>query len=58
MSLPKNDYCRDARIEWQLAQSATQLRLTDSAVAEKQDLELRVDPLSGLKIFVVSADFI
>ena len=49
---------RDARVEWQIAQTATQLRLADPAVAEEQDLDLRVDPLAGLKVLVVGADFI
>jgi hypothetical protein len=44
---------RHARIECQAAQTATQLRLADSAVAEKQDLDLRVDPFAGPEVLVV-----
>ena len=47
-----------SRVEWQTAQPAAQLRLADPAVAEEQDLDLRVDPLAGLKVLVVGADFI
>jgi hypothetical protein len=34
------------------------LRLANFAVAEEQNLDLRVDPSSGVKVLVVSADFI
>ena len=34
-------------VKCQTAQPAAQLRLADPAVAEKQDLDLRVDPLAG-----------
>ena len=36
----------NTRIEWQVAHTATQLRLTDSAVAEEQALDRRVDSLA------------
>jgi hypothetical protein len=49
---------RDARIKWQIAQPAAKLCFADSTVAEEQNLDLRVDPLSGLKVLVVSVDFI
>ena len=49
---------RDVRIEFQVAQSAAQLRLAYPAVAEEQDLDLCVDLLAGLKVLVVGADFI
>ena len=41
---------RDARIEFQIAQPPAQLRLTDPAIAQEQDLNLGVDVLSGLKV--------
>lgn len=49
---------RDARIEFRAAQTATQLRLADPAIAEKQDFDLRVESLSGLKVLVMGADLI
>jgi hypothetical protein len=45
-------------IEWLSAYSAAQLRFACPAVAEEQDLDLRVDLFSGLKVFVVGTDFI
>jgi hypothetical protein len=48
---------RDVWVKWQIVQPAAKLRLADSPVAEKQDLDLRVDLLAGLKVLVVGADF-
>ena len=58
--LPKLDSMggRVARVEFQVAQPAAKLRFADPAVAEKQDLDFRVDPLSGLEVLVMGADFI
>jgi hypothetical protein len=58
--LPKLDAVsgRDARVEWQIAQTSAKLRLTDAAVAKEQDFDLRVNPLSGVKVLVVCSDFI
>jgi hypothetical protein len=49
---------RDAWIEFQIAKTAAQLRLANPAVAQEQDLDLRVDPLAGLEVLVMGADFI
>jgi hypothetical protein len=45
-------------VEWLPTQPPAQLRLANAAVAEEQDLDLRVDTTAGLQILVVSADFI
>ena len=47
-----------ARVERLPAEPAAQLGFARPAVAEEQDLDLRVDPLAGLKVLVVGTDFI
>ena len=58
--LPKLDSVGgwEAGIVFQATQSTAKLRFTYPAVAEKQDLDLGVEPLADLKILVVGADFI
>jgi hypothetical protein len=49
---------RQYRTKWQFAQPAAKLRFTYTAVAEEQDLDLRVDPLAEPKVLVVGAAFV
>jgi hypothetical protein len=48
---------RDVGVEGQIAQTATKLCFTHTAVAEEQSLDLRVDSLATLKVLVVGAYF-